>query len=222
MTVRIEWAIPFAVARAAGTRNADFGSSRAELVRRMRAHLLGEGGANASFRELATAAGVSPATLRHYFATRTGAISAVLEAVYEEGAPYLLLVTRPPTVPLTESLTFLCSMVVSGLSQELGAVHALGLAAGLTDPDLGPAYLDRVLEPTQQAFEAHLAHHLASGALREGTDLRLAALQLLSPLVIAVLHQKKLGGTRCRPLDVQAIVAPHVAAFVRAWGTAAS
>lgn len=206
------------MARAAGTRNADFESSRSALVQRMRGALLAPGGAQISFRELAAAAGVGPTTLRHYFGGRTGAIRAVLDAVHDDGAPYLLLVTRPPTMPLEPSLVLLCSMVVQGMAQGLGAVHALGLAAGLNEPDLGPAYLDRVLEPTQQAFEAHLAHHLAQGALRAGVDLRLAALQLLGPLVLAALHQKELGGTRCRPLDLGALVEPHVKAWVRAWG----
>lgn len=205
------------MARAPGTRNADFEETRAELVRRIRARLLQPDGARVSFRELATAAGVGTTTLRHYFGTRNGAVRAVLDATHAEGARYLLIVTQPPTLPLRESLHLLSSMVLVGMRQGLGVVHAFGLAAGLQEPELGPAYLDRVLEPTQQAFEAHLAHHLARGALRPDVDLRLAALQLLAPLLLAALHQRELGGERCRPLDLDAVLAPHLDAWLRAW-----
>jgi AcrR family transcriptional regulator len=208
------------MARAPGTRNADFEHTRSEMLARVRARVMESGGARASFRELAEAAGVGTTTLRHYFGTRNGVLRAVLDASYADGAPYLLLVTRPPTMPLRASLDFLCGMVLGGMRQGLGTVHALGLSAGLSEPELGPAYLDRVLEPTQQAFEAHLAHHLAAGALRPDTNLRLAALQLLGPLLLAALHQNELGGTRCRPLDLDAIVKPHLDAWMRAWAVA--
>jgi AcrR family transcriptional regulator len=205
------------MARPPGTRNADFERTRAELVRRVRARVLQPDGARVSFRELASAAGVGTTTLRHYFGTRNGALRAVLDDTHAEGAQYLLVVTKAPTQPLRESLSALCSLVLLGMQRGVGVVHAFGLAAGLQEPELGPAYLDRVLEPTLQAFEAHLAHHLARGALRADIDLRLAALQLLSPLLLAALHQHELGGAQCRPLALEAILAPHLDAWLRAW-----
>lgn len=205
------------MARPAGTRNADFEHTRRGMLERVRARVMQPDGARASFRDLAAAAGVGTTTLRHYFGTRNGVLRAVLDASHADGARYLLLVSQPPRLPLRDSLIFLSGMVVSGMRQGLGAVHALGLAAGLNEPELGPAYLDRVLEPTQQAFEAHLAHFLAAGALRPDTSLRLAALQLIGPLLLAALHQNELGGTQCRPLDLDALITPHVDAWLRAW-----
>jgi AcrR family transcriptional regulator len=205
--------------RRPGARNADFEQKRQELLRRVRARLLEPDGARASFRELAAAAEVGPATMRHYFGSRTGVVQAALEQVYQEGLPYLMLVTRPPTTDLRTSLEQLLQMVVMGMNAGVGHVHALGLAAGLRDPDLGPAYLDRVLEPTLQAFEAHLAHHAARCALREGVDLRVAALALLSPMVLGALHQNELGGTQCRPLDLSALVSAHLDAWLRGYAS---
>ncbi len=203
--------------RPPGSRNATFEARRAELLRGVRARLLEPDGARASFRDLAAAAGVGPATMRHYFGTRTGVIEAALEQIYGEGLPYLMMVTQPPDAPLRPSLERLLAMVARGMSGGLGEVHALGLAAGLRDPDLGPAYLDRVLEPTLQAFEAHLAHHAARGEMRPGIDLRVAALALLSPIVLGALHQHELSGARCRPLDVSALVAQHLDAWLRGY-----
>lgn len=205
------------MARPTGVRNPDFEETRSALVRGMRRRLLASDGARVSFRELAAAAGVGPATLRHYFGTRTGALTAVLGAVQVEGAPYLLMVTRPPSAPLAESLERLLRMVLVGMRHGLGDVHALGLAAGLRDPALGPGYLEHVLEPTLQAFEAHLAHHAAAGTLRADADLRLAALQLVGPILLGALHQEQLGGARCRALDLDAVVGPHLDAWLRAW-----
>ncbi len=205
------------MARAPGTRNADFEQTRSAMIAKIRTRVLHPDGAHVSFRELAAAAGIGTTTLRHYFGTRSGVLRAVLEQSFEQGAPYLLMVTRPPTLPLRPSLELLCGMVLSGMREGLGEVHALGLACGLREPELGPAYLDFVLEPTQQAFEAHLAHHAATGALRSDADLRLAALQLLGPLLLAALHQRELGGARCRPLDLDATLAPHLDAWMRAW-----
>lgn len=205
------------MARAPGTRNADFEQTRAAMLAKVRARVLQPDGARVSFRELAAAAGVGTTTLRHYFGTRGGVLRAVLEATSMAGAPYLLMVTRPPVLPLRASLELLCGMVLRGMREGVGEVHALGLASGLREPELGPAYLDFVLEPTQQAFEAHLAHHAATGALRPDADLRLAALQLLSPLLLAALHQRELGGHRCRPLDLDATLPAHLDAWMRAW-----
>ena len=77
-------------------------------------------------------------------------------------------------------------------------------------------YLNDVLEPTLQALEARLAGLVAQRAIVE-CDTRHAALMLLSPLLLALLHQRDLGGTRCRPLSIPALIDEHVKVFVRAY-----
>jgi AcrR family transcriptional regulator len=203
--------------RPRGSKNADFDAARDALIRAVRSRLLDPGGSGASFRDLAAAASVSVATLRHYFGSREGVIEAVLAADHLRGTPYLLEVATGPLGPLRPSLAWLLGRIAEGFRfGKLGEVHALGLAAGLGDRALGPAYVNEILEPTLKAVEARLARHLANGELRS-CDLRHAALALIAPALLALLHQGELGGASCRPLDIDAFLQDHLDGFLRAF-----
>jgi AcrR family transcriptional regulator len=202
--------------RKAGARNADFEASRDALVAKARLHLEGPRGAQASFRELADACGVTPTTLRHYFGTREGLIEAALAHAHREGTPYMLMAAAPPTEALEPSIRNLCRGVMMALAHSrLANVHVMGIEAGLGEPTLGPAYVNQILEPTLQAFEARLAHHAARGELVPGLDLRVATLALISPMLLAVLHQHALFGSQCRPLALGAMLEAHLDAWLR-------
>lgn len=201
--------------RTPGTRNADYDAERERLVERLKAALVEAGGAARSFRELAAAASVSPPTLRHYFGTREGVIAAVFAALHRDGLPYLHVVAAGPLGPVRESLRGLLDFTVEGWERGVGAIHQLGLTAGLGDGVLGPAYVNELLEPTLQAFEARIARHVADGSLGP-CDVRHAAVALLSPVLVALLHQQSLGGARCRPLDLGELLDDHVDRFLRA------
>ena len=51
-----------------------------------------------------------------------------------------------------------------------------------------------------------------------GVDARVAAVQLLPPLVIARLHQDRFGGRDTNPIDLSALLDQQVEAFVRGYG----
>lgn len=207
--------------RPPGTRNAGFDATRAELLAAARARLGEPDGARASFRELAAAAGVSVATLRHYFGSRQGLLEALLAHAHTEGAPYLLQVAAGPLGPLRESVRWLLGAVAEGFARGgLEKLHTIGLATGLGAPAIGPAYVREVLEPTLQCVEARLVRHVAAGELRP-CDARVAAIALVGPLLVALLHQGPLGGRACRPLDMGAFIEEHAAQFERAYGVSA-
>jgi AcrR family transcriptional regulator len=205
--------------RPTGSRNPDFEATRASLVRAVQARLAAPEGTRASFRELAAAAGVSVSTLRHYFGSREGVISAVLAHWNEQGQRYLLAVATGPVGPPRESLGVVLAAIGRGFQGGgLDEVFAIGLASGLRQPELGPAYLGKVLDPTLEAVEARLARHVARGELRP-VDVRHMALSLLSPPLLALLHQGPLGGDRCRPLSYERLCDDHLEGFLRAFGT---
>lgn len=205
--------------RTAGARNQQYDDRRNSLIIKARERLELQSGAPPSFREIALACGVSVATLRHYFATRDELIRAVF-AYYLLGAErHLARARQAEQGDLSAELTGVLQRIVIGWTQgNVGALHRIGLSEGLRNPGTALHYLMDVLEPTLQALEKRLEAYRDRGAIRADMQPRHASLALLSPLVLALLHQVDLGGTRCRPLAVPDLIVEHVAMFVRAYG----
>ena len=205
--------------RTVGARNAHFEERRIALIAKARERLSLQTGEPPSFRELALAAGVSVTTLRHYFGSREALIKAVFEHYLLTGQRHLDRARAPEAadVDLEASLKAFLSRVVLGWTQGfVGELHRIGLSEGLRNTRTALDYLNDVLEPTLQALEQRLKNYAAQGVIVE-CDTRHAALLLLSPLLLALLHQHDLGGTRCRPLPIPALIDEHVKVFVRAY-----
>ncbi|HEX5752701.1 MAG TPA: TetR/AcrR family transcriptional regulator [Archangium sp.] len=204
------------MARVKGSRNADYEKERERLLHAVRERLLAKDGAQASFRELAEVAGVSVATLRHYFGSREALLSEVMADMHQRGLPYLHATATEFHGPVRESLQWLLQQFLVGWRAGVGEVHAFGLTSSLGHEKLGPVYVQELLEPTLQATEARLSRHIADGELRR-CDVRHAALELVCPVVLGMLHQVQLAGSRCRPLDVERFLEDHLDTFLRAY-----
>ncbi|MEX1365816.1 MAG: TetR/AcrR family transcriptional regulator C-terminal domain-containing protein [Nannocystaceae bacterium] len=175
------------------------------------------GNAEASLRELATACEVTPPTLRHYLGVRAGASEAALQAAHRGGESHIAFTVGAELGDVDTALRRVLRYMVEGwVRYGVGRLNTVGIAAGLAHRRLGPAYIDEILEPMLHSFEARLARHVATGELVV-PDLRVAALQLVSPVVLGLLHQNELGGRQCRPLDVDALVDAQVDAFLRVY-----
>lgn len=207
------------MARPVGTRNPGYEQKRRRLAEAAIEPILELDGLPLSLRQTARAAGVSVPTMRHYFGDLDGVIRAAFELMRERGEPYINQAagqTETPA-PLRESLRWVVSFLRYGWSQGLDRMHEAGLARGLSRPVRGHAYVDTLLEPMVQATEARLKLHQQRGELVE-CDLRQAALSLVSPVLVALLHQDGLDGAACRPLDLDAFVSAHLEFFVKAYG----
>ena len=204
--------------RPAGSRNPDFEVQKKRLLRAALTRLGEPDGVRVSFRELAAAAGVSVATLRHYFESREQLIEEALSLWHDDGNRYLLEVATGPLPPVRASLGGLLAYLAIGFRSGVDRVHAIGLAAGMQDARIGPAYLREVFDPTLESVEARLARHVARGELCPG-DVRHMALTLVGPPLLVLLHQGVLGGLHTRPLSYEAFCADHLAGFLRAFGT---
>lgn len=204
--------------RPVGSRSPEFAAKREALARRVLDHLIATGDPDISARSLAAACGVTPPTLVHYFGGRVGALKAAFEAAGRAGKEHLAFTIGADLGDVRTSLLTVLRYLVDGWEQYgVGTLNAVGLGAGLGEASLGPVYIEQMLEPTLQGFEARLARHVATGEL-VAADLRLAALQLVGPLILALLHQHQLGGRACRPLDVPTLIEAQVDAFLRLYG----
>lgn len=205
------------MARPKGTKSPNYDARRDGLLARVAAYLVRVYPARPSFREIAAACDVSQPTLRHYFGSREGLIAAHFERYGQQGSPYLarLAVTE---LPLRASLQEMARTILDGFTKpHVGTSQAVALSEGLAASESGPEYLAHVLEPTLQAVASRLRVHIARGEMRP-CDPRFVATLLVSPILVAALHQDHLGGKSCFPLDVQALADESGDAIAQAYG----
>jgi AcrR family transcriptional regulator len=210
------------VPRPKGARDADYAVKRSALLRKLSARLIQLDDTRPSLRQLAIAAGVTVPTLRHYFGDREDLVEAVLEEFFVHGERYLEQGGEPNGELEHSVRAFLkrfAEVLVEG--PKLGDMIAIAFLEGFYSRRLGPAALNFVIEPPLQAMERRLAAHQARGELGD-IDLRCAALMLISPLVVACMHQQQMFGDQVRPLNVAPVIDSSVSSFMKAYGVPAS
>jgi AcrR family transcriptional regulator len=207
------------LARPKGARDTDYEEKRQELLRRITLCVMRREALRPSFRQLAQAAAVSVPTLRYYFGDRPGVISAVLENFLLGDLEGLERVARPSGDFSKSIHDFGLSLVRAARAQKmvkLGDVFAIAIAEGLLDPSIGPAALQFIVDPTVDTLAKRLWVHVERGEMIQA-DLRAAALVLVSPLLLTILHQDHMGGATCNPADLNGLVAEVCDAFIRAY-----
>jgi AcrR family transcriptional regulator len=187
----------------------------------MSRHMMRRGSPRPSLRELASAAGVSVPTLRHYFGGRPQVVDAIFEECLKL-ARAGLDAQRHSERSFEASIRDYCVTLVKDLRADgdvrLGDLFAVALGEGLLDNDVSRSTLRHIIDPTIEVLEARLAHHVASGEMID-TDLRAAALMLIAPLLVAALHQDQLNGELECPMSLETTAEAVSAAFVRAYRT---
>lgn len=206
------------MARKTGDRNRDFDKKREQILDALQGRLLSEDAPRITLHEMAAVAGCSLSSLRHHFGSRPNVYAALLVRYGGIGKRYHDKVREPVEQPLHESLAEFLRLLLIGLRHGVLDIHTVGLAVGMRDQVVGPAYLNEILEPMLQAVEGRLAHHQQRGELR-AANLRIAALSLVSPLLLAALHQHGLCGDTVRPLSLDDLAAELLQTFLRAYAT---
>ena len=198
--------------RPPGARDREYDAKRTALARSLSGRLQRVDGAPAALSDLAVTAGVSTTTLRHYFGDRDGVVRAVLETVRDDSERYLRGGTtvrgRPPERTLPD---LLLGTVLAWRDHGLDRTLTGALAVGLGSATRGPHVVASLLEPLLQAVEGLLAEHAERGELPalSAERAREAALALVAPLLLALLHQHALDGRTVRPLDVESLARSH-------------
>lgn len=202
--------------RPRGSRNASYDKRRAELLERLTLRLCNRETKWPTMRELAAAANCSVSTLSHYFGRREDVVRAVLHHI-AVGTEDQLAATRMPEGPFEASVHAAAGRAAAALHDPaIARMLAMGLIEALSASVLGPSFLGTMLDPFVAALAERLDVHVAAGEMRP-VDTRMAAMDIISPILLAALHQRELGGAGCNPLDAAAH-ATHVAdGFVAAY-----
>lgn len=207
------------VPRPKGHRDASYEAKRRELLRKMSLHMMRREVAWPSLRELAAAADVTVPTLRHYFGGRPAVVDAIFEECLRLGRDGLDA-QAVSDQPFAQSMRDYAQALVRALTAvrevRLGDIFAVSLGEGLLDTSISASTLRHILDPTIETLEARLRLHISRGEMVE-TDTRAAALMLLSPLLLASLHQHQLQGAADRPMKLAEMADDISAAFVRAF-----
>ncbi len=208
--------------RPKGSRDADHEAKRRELLRRMTVRMMGREVARPSLRDLASAAGVSVPTLRHYFGGRAEVVEAMLAECLRLGRDGLDAQSHSDQ-PFAQSMDDYAQALVRAMTAprdvRLGDIFAVSLAEGMLDPAISRPALQHIVEPTLETLESRLRHHMERGEMVHA-DVRSAALMLVSPLLLACLHQDQLHGACVRPLSLETLASTLSESFVRAYAAA--
>lgn len=202
--------------RPTGRRNDDFELKRRALARRARVAWLSQG-AGISLRDFAEATDSSLTNLKHYFGDRDGLVEAMTSVCHEDSLPILARVSQPQGEDARGSLLIFFDQLLLGWQNfGVGRLHEVGLSESLGDARLGPAFVNNILEPSLQSTEQLLAILVERQQLPQ-MEVRAAALSLMSPVILALLHQGGLMGDRCRPLNVHDFIRVHVDHWLSGW-----
>ena len=205
------------MARTKGSENKDSGQRKRRILNGIWKAMRAAEGKPLSWREMAVAGGVGPATLAHHFGKRDDVVEAILEAKRHEGLEALQTLATPSSDNLETSLRDALEHMIVGLTQfDVGDLVGIGVAEGLYHERLGPAFLRQGLEPILQNVEQRLIAHREAGAVGKVADIRAAAIMLVSPILLTFMHQQPLGGAAIVPTDLAALArqtAQSVAAF---------
>ena len=205
--------------RTYGAKNADHEAKRQKMVALIAPVIMRAAPERPSLREMAKAAGVSVNNLRHYFGTREGVLEAVFEAMGVAGEPYMTRALRFTDLPVATGLhTLLSELTAAWTPEQLGGLHRSGISEGLGSEALGPSYLEHLLEPTISIVEQMLEVWHARKEI-EYRDVRVAAMSLLSPLLLALIHQRGLGGCDARPIDFESFIDELVERWLGGFGS---
>lgn len=191
-------------------------AKRLEILARLTERLTQLDAMHASYRELASSAGVSLSTLQHYFGRREEIVKAVLRQAQLDAAPHFERLAEPQGSLEATVAAALLNLRMGFEHFGVGEIHALALVEGLRNAAIGPVTVDAVLEPSIEALSASLKAHQDRGEMRPDVAPRHAAIMLIAPPLLLLLHQNELHGAQTHPVELDTFFEAHARAFLRA------
>lgn len=182
----------------------------AEIVQAALTVFAEKGFAAAKLEDIARRAGVSKGAIYLYFETKEEVFRAVVsEAIAPNvGAVKAMAAAHPgPLADLLRGVTGHIATVVS--HTPLGGVLKMVVGEARNFPEIARVWHDELVSQAIGAMASAIEQAQARGEVKPG-DPRTYALQLISPLLVAVLWRETFVPVGAPPFDLPAVMAQHV------------
>jgi len=182
----------------------------AEIVQAALAVFAEKGFAAAKLEDIARRAGVSKGAIYLYFETKEDIFRAVVHQAIAPniGAVKAMAAAHPgPLAGLLRSVTAHIANVVS--HTPLGGVLKMVVGEARNFPEIARVWHDELVSQALGAMSEAIAAAQARGEVKPG-DPRTYALQLISPLLVAVLWRETFVPVGAEPFDLPAVMSQHI------------
>lgn len=169
-----------------------------------------KGFAAAKLEDIARRAGVSKGAIYLYFETKEEVFRAVVSQALAPnvGAVKAMAAAHPgPLAGLLRGVTAHIADVVS--HTPLGGVLKMVVGEARNFPEIARVWHDELVSQALGAMADAIAAAQARGEVKPG-DPRTYALQLISPLLVAVLWRETFVPVGAQPFDLPAVMAQHI------------
>ena len=175
-----------------------------------------QGFASTKLRDVARRAGVSKGTVYLYFPSKEALL---LGAVQRSVVPILDFGDDYEIESESSASELLAALVQKWIEEferrSVSGVPKLVIAESASVPELGPLFVDAVLQRARRLFARVLKRGMRTGEFRS-VDVKEAVHLLLAPLLYAQIHQHALGSCDPGIFDMERYVATHIDFFLRA------
>jgi AcrR family transcriptional regulator len=187
----------------------------AEIVAAALAVFAEKGFAGAKLDEIAARAGVSKGAIYLYFATKEDVFRAVVDLAVAPNLGALRAMVAGHPGPFSDLARGFARML-GGVAQNtaLGGVVKMVIGEARNFPQLARVWHDELVAHLVAALTAAIAAAQERGEVRAG-DPRAYALQLISPLLMAVLWRETFVPVGAQPFDIPAVLAQHIETMLR-------
>ena len=181
-----------------------------EIVQAALAVFAEKGFAAARLEEIARRAGVSKGAIYLYFETKEDIFRAVVgQAIAPNVGAFKAMAAAHPG-PLADLLRGVTGHIATVVSHTpLGGVLKMVVGEARNFPELARVWHDELVSQALGAMAEAIAAAQARGEVKPG-DPRIYALQLVSPLLMAVLWRETFVPVGATPFDLPAVMAQHV------------
>lgn len=174
-----------------------------------------KGFAAAKLDDIARRAGVSKGAVYLYFETKEDVFRAVVEQAIAPNISTLkaMIAAHPgPLAGLLQGVVGHMAGIVE--TTPLGGVLKMVVGEARNFPEIARVWHDELVSQALGAMTAAIEAAQARGEVRPG-DPRTYALQLIAPLLVAVLWRETFVPVGARPFDLPAVMRQHIETFLR-------